>query len=62
MVKDKGADMNFDASSSRGTTDKKPFLGLVYLETLYLTFQISKQLSSQKHRAKEFKNKNYSSF
>lgn len=46
MVKDKGADMNFDASSSKGTTDKKPFLGLVYLETLYLTFQISKQLSS----------------
>ena len=46
MVKDKGADMNFDASSIKGTTDKKPFLGLVYLETLYLTFQISKQLSS----------------
>ena len=46
MVKDKGADMNFDANSSKGKTERLLFLVLVYLKTLYLTFQISKPLSS----------------
>ena len=46
MVKDKVVNMNFEANSSKGTTERQFFSGSVYLKMLHLNFEISKPLSS----------------